>query len=378
MDHYNYIIAGAGCSGLSLAMHMIHSGKFSDKKILLVDKVNKTDNDRTWCFWEKEDGLFESIVYKRWEKLWYYGSSYKKCMNIVPYQYKMIRGLDFYNYCFDIIAQQKNISILTGSIKKINSNEEGTFIICDEKKISGDYIFSSLPPQSPVLKNKQFQLLQHFKGWVIETDNDAFNSEEATLMDFRVSQENGTNFFYVMPFSSTSALVEYTLITERLLDKEQYDICLKSYIKEFLRIEEYNILEEEFGVIPMTNNKSASPGNNILNIGTAGGQTKASTGYTFQFIQKQSRAIVKSLIENGKPPASKSDAKFDFYDSVLLNVLATSKVAGEEVFTNMFRKNKVEDIFSFLDSETNIFKDLKIISSFPFIPFLKAGKEQLF
>ena len=46
---------------------MIRSGKFNDKKILLMDKEPKTKNDRTWCFWEKEAGFFEEIVYKKWE-----------------------------------------------------------------------------------------------------------------------------------------------------------------------------------------------------------------------------------------------------------------------------------------------------------------------
>ncbi len=68
---YDYIIAGAGCAGLSLAMHMIHSGKFRDKKILIVDQSTKTLNDRTWCFWQKEPGLFESIVYKEWRHLFF-------------------------------------------------------------------------------------------------------------------------------------------------------------------------------------------------------------------------------------------------------------------------------------------------------------------
>ena len=36
-DHYDYIISGAGCAGLSLVMHLINSGKFSNKKILIVD-----------------------------------------------------------------------------------------------------------------------------------------------------------------------------------------------------------------------------------------------------------------------------------------------------------------------------------------------------
>ena len=59
-----------GCAGLSLAVHLIQSGKFSDKKILLIDKESKIQNDRTWCFWENENGLFQNIVYKSWEKVW--------------------------------------------------------------------------------------------------------------------------------------------------------------------------------------------------------------------------------------------------------------------------------------------------------------------
>ena len=46
-------------------MRMIKSGKFSDKKILLIDKEPKTKNDRTWCFWEKGNGFFENIVAKK-------------------------------------------------------------------------------------------------------------------------------------------------------------------------------------------------------------------------------------------------------------------------------------------------------------------------
>jgi glycine/D-amino acid oxidase-like deaminating enzyme len=40
-NQYDYIIAGAGCAGLSLAVHMIHSGKFSNKKILIKKKKIK-------------------------------------------------------------------------------------------------------------------------------------------------------------------------------------------------------------------------------------------------------------------------------------------------------------------------------------------------
>jgi lycopene beta-cyclase len=46
------------CAALSIIMRMIKSGKFADKRILLIDKEEKNKNDRTWCFWETQPGFF--------------------------------------------------------------------------------------------------------------------------------------------------------------------------------------------------------------------------------------------------------------------------------------------------------------------------------
>jgi lycopene beta-cyclase len=172
--------------------------------------------------------------------------------------------------------------------------------------------------------------------------------------------------------------VEYTLFSKELLSAPEYDAGLKSYINTFLPGISYKITEKEFGTIPMTN--QAFPRNNgkIIQLGTAGGQTKASSGYTFRFIQKHSEAIVKELA-SGKPNLRlpRLSAKYHFYDSVLLNVLATGKLPGHQVFTRLFSKSKPQDIFQFLDNESSLLQELKLISSLPTLPFLKAGMEQL-
>ncbi|HEY1022191.1 MAG TPA: lycopene cyclase family protein, partial [Flavisolibacter sp.] len=94
-NHYDYIIAGAGCAGLSLAMHMLHEEGLQAKRMLLVDEAPKQHNDRTWCFWEKEAGLFEPVVCKQWDTLWFHSTAFSKALSIAPYRYKMIRGIDF-------------------------------------------------------------------------------------------------------------------------------------------------------------------------------------------------------------------------------------------------------------------------------------------
>lgn len=376
-NQYDFIIAGSGCAGLSLAVHMIQSGQFSDKKILIVDKEEKNKNDRTWCFWEKEPGLFEPVVYQKWKELWFHGEKFSKLLSLSPYEYKLIRGIDFYDHCFAIIKKQSNIDILYGEVKEIKMEGQEATLTLNEQKFSVGYIFNSILFDKPVLKKKEYYLLQHFKGWMIETDKPCFNPGEATLMDFRVSQQNGTSFVYVMPFSATKALVEYTLFSENLLEPGLYEEGLKKYIAENLPVDAYKIIETEFGVIPMTNHRFPVQEGNIINIGSAGGQTKGSSGYTFRFIQKHSAAIVQQLASGKKPIWQQTKRRFHFYDSILLQILKHKKLSGEKIFSALFKKNKPRQVLRFLDNESSLSDDLKIISSLPTWPFLKAALKQL-
>lgn len=373
---YNYIIAGAGCAGLSLAMQMIASGKFSDKKILLIDKDPKQSNDRTWCFWQKEESLFEEIIAKQWNRLWFHGEVFSKQLDIAPYSYKMIRGIDFYEYCFNTIKRHSNFDVCFENVDLIFS-EESTGVEIKGEIIYADYIFNSILFDKPKLAKGELWLLQHFKGWIIETEEDAFDRNSATLMDFRIDQSFGTAFCYVLPFNSKQALIEYTLFSSNLLEQEQYDEGLRSYINATLGISSFKILEQEFGVIPMTNFRFSSHYNNIINIGTAGGQTKGSSGYSFNFIQKHSKAIVDALAAKGNPFVQASPKRFNFYDGVLLNVLNDAAVTGKKIFTDLFKKNPVQKVLKFLDNETSVAEELAIISSLPTMPFLKSGIKQI-
>ena len=378
MPHYHYIIVGAGASGLSLLVRMIKSKKFQGKKILLIDRQQKNANDRTWCFWEKKDGFFEEVVYKKWPVLWYHAPGYSARNDIHPYQYKLIRGIDFYNYCFDIIRGAPEVQHRIGEVQRVISTDAGTWIEIEGEKITADFIFNSIIP--PAQKEEGlFELLQHFKGWVINTTDNAFNPEEATLMDFRGSQASGTAFYYVMPFSANRALVEYTLFSEAIEPQENYVIALKEYIDKTLRIKQYNIESEEFGVIPMTNRKFPERINNIVYIGTAGGNTKPSSGYTFQFIQKHSSRIIESLLTKNNPFGARNffDKRFDFYDSTLLNILVHKKMQGMDIFTQLFRENNITDVLQFLDNETTLAQEWRLVSVLPTKLFMRAAFQQL-
>ncbi len=371
---YDYIFLGAGCSSLSIVMRMINSEKFVNKKILIIDKASKTKNDRTWCFWEKREGFFESIVFRKWKHLLFKTVDKSISLDIDPYQYKMIRGSDFYEHCFNSIKSQQNIDIIYGNIVFENEGslaklkiDDGELLV-DERAI----VFNSIYKPRKNQKGK-FYLLQHFKGWIVETSEDFFNAEQAVLMDFRVHQKHGTTFVYVLPLSSTRALVEFTLFTANVLPTAEYDIALQDYLKNYLNLEKYKIIEEEFGIIPMTNAGFPGYENGMYYIGTAGGQTKASTGYTFRFIQKQADSIVMDLLNGKVSKQSNSRDRFYFYDSTLLRILSKKLLEGKTIFSVLFKKNKASVVLKFLDNETSVSEEFKLLNSLPKRIFIKAG-----
>jgi lycopene beta-cyclase len=195
-----------------------------------------------------------------------------------------------------------------------------------------------------------------------------------------VQQQPQTTFVYIMPFSVTRALVEYTIFSAQVAPDAIYERELQHYINHFLRIQEFSIIEKEGGIIPMTNFSFPGADGRVIHIGTAGGQTKASSGYTFQFIQKQTQQLVNNLLRNGSPfPVKQGSAgRFTWYDGTLLNILSNNKLPGSYIFTQLFRKNKATDVLRFLDNETSILEELKIIRGLPTGVFMQAAWQQLF
>ena len=362
---------------------MMAAGLTNGKRVLLIDKSSKKTNDRTWCFWEDTPGFFEPLVCKKWPQIWFHADNFSKLYNIAPYQYKMIRGIDFYNDCFERVQNDAAIEIINGTVAHLSFSGSSLHVTMDDRQydFSGAIVFNSLYDETAARQQNTVYLLQHFRGWVVETPRAAFNPDEAILMDFRVSQANGTTFVYTLPLSATKALIEYTLFSEKILPDQVYNKELKVYLQDYLQLEDYTITAEEFGAIPMTDAKFPWYANGMYHIGTAGGQTKASSGYTFQFIQKQSAAIVQQLQRNSFGPhsiPSVSPKRFNFYDAVLLQVLANKYARGSDVFSSLFKNNKPSAVFSFLDNASSLKQDIGIIQSLPTMPFLKAALKQIF
>ncbi|MBP9848006.1 MAG: lycopene cyclase [Flavobacterium sp.] len=384
MQHYHYIFTGSGLSALMTVYEMLLSGKFNDKSILLIDENTKKTNDRTWCFWDENDTppkghpskrgeLFREIVSKKWNQAVFANEKFNRVLELTPYQYKKINGLDFYELVFKKISEHKNIHFLNEKVVDFTELGNHCIVKTREETFNCNKIFNSIYNPEIVTAQNKFPLIQqHFVGWFIKSKEAVFTPNCATFMDFSVEQKGNTRFMYVLPTSENEALLEYTLFSKDLLSKEEYESEILKYI-ENLGITEYEILEKEQGNIPMTcypfwkhNTK------NIINIGSAGGWTKASTGYTFKSASKKSKSLVQFLKSESDFTKFHKKDKFWFYDLLLLDILSSKNDLGSKIFSSMFRSGNSTVIFKFLDEETSIWEDLQVIWKCPKMIFVKA------
>lgn len=381
MQKYDFIIAGGGLAGLSLAYYM-NQTVLREKSILIIDQDTKTKNDRTWCFWEKDNrSSFDAIIHRQWQKVFFHGTNFSAALNLGDYSYKWLRGIDFYDFVKTDLASNSNIRFVQEHIERIKDTPTGGFVITTENQYLAEYVFDSTKSLKLNLADCH-NMLQHFKGWEIVTDKPVFDPTCPTMMDYRVEQRGvGVRFMYVLPESPTRAMVEYTVFSDKLLSPPEYDAELHKYLKDFLKIENFSIEHEEFGVIPMTDEPILNhEGEHVVRIGTSGGYVKASTGYAFQRTQRFTQALVKNLVTVGKPMSPKKNFKKhfkDWLDSTLLNVLLKNRALGKDVFTALYQKNPTPRLFAFLDEDTSLFEDLRIMSTVPLWAFTKGAFDAL-
>ncbi len=377
-EHYDIIICGAGLSGLSLAYRAFKSKVWQEERVLIVDKDRKDKNDRTWCFWQAAPSPFEDILYHQWEELLFFSNSGEaKVLEAAPYRYKMIRGIDFYRHTMAFLEKIPGITFVYDAIEKIHSENDVAKVCCATRTYSARYLFNSIY-QKPHLKAHQQYFLQHFKGIKIRTDQFKGNPKAMHLMDFRTSQEHGTSFFYVLPFNQKELFVEYTLFSKTLLDHETYNEKIKEYLHDILHIDLYDVLESEFGVIPMTDYSFTRNEKNIIHLGSMGGDTRGSTGYTFTNVQRTVGKILEKYRVEGHPyfDVATISKRHQLYDKALLRVLDRERYPGHLLFSDLFKNTEAYHIFAFLNGESSLPQDFKIMSSLKsrhFIgPFLKA------
>ena len=374
---FDYLVIGAGAAGLQLTLAMLEDAYFRDKKIAIFDKSQKDQNHKTWCYWEDSAGTFDQLIDHSWDQGLFKTKDRQITLQLLPYKYKKLNSQALYKHVLKKIQESDRITWIQDEVKSAKPGDV-VEVNGSDKKYSANHVFDSrIDPAFDQDKSCK-KVWQHFKGWEIETENPVFNPEVFTMMDFRLKWKDTTSFTYVLPVSRTRALVEFTFFTPFFVAEDDYDTYLKDYIRHYIHAGEYSIQKIEKGVIPMSDYPFyRHHQKNITKIGTGGGWVRPSSGYSFS----NSGRYVKQVIENIKSGRLAHERvtrnRFRTYDTLFLDLLQNHNEMGEALFTSMYSKNSIQQIFKFLDEETSLIDDVRLISTFEKWPFLKAAARQI-
>jgi len=352
MKDFDYIIIGGGCAGLSLAYELEIHKKLENKTLAIIEPRDEYKRDKTWSFWKIISHNFDDCVKKSWKNFSINIPNKTKFLECKKYPYQSIDSGLFYKKVNEKLKQNKNINF---------------FKNIDEINTKNSFIFNSVPE----LNANNNGLWQHFCGVEIETKNNFFDDEIFNLMDFDCEQRKSVHFFYTLPFTKNKALVETTWLSLMNDDSEKdYQNQIKKYLENHLNLKEYKINYKEEGAIPLfyPSNKIE---NNKINIGTAGGMTRLSTGYTFLNIQEHSKFIRKNLENITQTKLFGIQKKYQFLDKIFLRVIKKNSENMPDIFFKMFSSSS-NAVIKFLSNKSNILEDFSIILKMPKWTFIKA------
>ena len=351
MKEFDYIIIGGGCAGLSLAYELEIFEKLKNKTLAIIEPREEYKRDKTWSFWKVFNHNFEDCVKKSWDNFTINSPSQTKYIECKATPYQTIDSGIFYKKIISKLKLNKNIYFF----KNINEISQDNSII-----------FNSVNET----KDNNSNLWQHFCGVEIETRNDFFDDEIFNLMDFACDQRNRVHFFYTLPFTKKNALIETTWISE-LTNKSlnDYEEQIDNYLSNHLNLRQCTINFKEKGAIPLFRQKNIKK-KNVIQIGSAGGMTRLSTGYTFLNIQEQSKYIRENIENIKRAKLFEINKKYDFLDKIFLKVLKNNSTEMGNIFYKMFESSP-SSVINFLSNKSNLYEDISIISKMPKWMFIK-------
>ena len=371
MKKFDYIIVGAGCSGLSLAYEMNVKNLFNDKTCAIIDKRKEFNRDKIWSYWNIYEHSFYDCLINKWDKFCVKKNQNEIILDCENFQYQSIDSQKFYKKILDNLNSNKNIKlILNKSVDKIYENKDEAIVQCGDEIFRSDIIFNSSLDNRTTKEN---ELFQHFYGCEVVFDENINLPEYPIIMDFNCNQDSWVHFFYTLPMGKNKIFIENTWISnEKSFAFERYIAEINYYIQNNLNYKKkYKTNYSEIGSIPMFHFKNNMKYKKLINIGTAGNLTRKSTGYTFLNIQKSVKQIVINISKKQNIKESIVSLKYNYLDNIFIKVLLEKKGSMYEVFFDLFKKNKTKDIVKFLSNTSNWFEDLKIILSMPKLIFIK-------
>lgn len=369
------IVLGAGCAGLSLAAALLRAGV--QDPILVLDRRREWPDDRTWCFWDTGGIPHADLAGHAWPSWTIQTPVGRTVARGTKHRYVHLRSRVLYDRLLAVVEAAPNCELRTGvTVTGVREDARGVEVVTSAGSVRGRRVWDAMGGAGPLLRGRPdgaVELRQAFLGQEVETATAAFDPGVARLMDFRVSQENGLHFVYVLPFSPTRALVEDTHIGRRPVAPAVRRATIRSYLEEHCGVEEFTVGKEERGSLAMTSwgfptVRSAR----VAAVGAAAGAIRPSSGYAFVRLQRHVQAVAGAVAAGRPLPAGLQSARRVALDRLFLHALDAAPARFPERFRSL-AAGVPGDVFArFMSDSSSLVDEARVVAALPAMPFLAA------
>ena len=388
-------LLGAGGAGLAVLHALAHRdltvGLPRPVRVLVVDPVPDDDaaaRHRTWCFWADANVSVPSAVGVTWRHVRVRDATRDLVLDLDPMRYHLVRSADLAARVADLVrrAPRLHVERVVAPAEQVTSCAEDAHLLVGGRPRTARLVLDSRPTR-PVRAGSVWWW-QHFRGWTLPAGAlpAAAGPLVADLMDFRTAQPaTGLSFGYLLPLPDGRALAEYTEFSPARLDDAGYDRALRAYLAQLGVSPDVRPEHVETGAIPMTDGAFAlSVGARVLRVGTAGGATRGSTGYTFSAMLRDGEAVADLVCRGAlegpgplrlPPPYP---ARHRWMDAVQLQALAAGRLDGPRFFTDLFERKPASQVLRFLDGTTTVREEVGIMQASPtWVMSRSAGEDAI-
>jgi lycopene beta-cyclase len=350
-------IIGGGSAGITLAT------KLDKCSAVVVEPRTPAERDCNWALWadSNQQKKFAKVTkgsWKQWRMIDHH-SEIRHCSDM--YRYTSLSSARYMMQCESHLAE--GVDLIRAAAEDIVAAGNGGSFTAAGQHYRAAQLYDSRPPELA-----EHSLKQHFLGWEIRTKAPISDPETATLMDFRVDQSRGLHFMYALPFSNRRLLVESTMISNSLEDKDWYRQAIEQWLQE-QNIEIEENLGEETGVIPMQAVIPLDSG--IAGIGAASGAVRLSSGYAFTGIQTQIAKLAQGISAGQCSVPTPIPPTIARMDKIFNRVLMAQPELAVSLMMGTGKALDANGFARFMLGSATIIDWVKVVMAMPKIPFLK-------
>jgi lycopene beta-cyclase len=368
-DH-DVIIVGAGVAGSRLLAHLLRSS-WRTRRILVVERELARPRDHVLAFWFDAPTALDPLVGHRWTTLRVADDAGEVVAPLREHVYAATNRRALVDAAVADASTCPNVQVVRGEVEAIVDGADAAAVRVGERWYRGAWVFDS---RRPAPAPATVRLVQRFTGWTVEAAALRLDPQAATLFDFRTAQGGGLGFVYVLPLAPGRALVEHVFMGHEDAAGPDPELALRTYLAAHLRLPEgYRVAAHERGSSTLADDRRPTRiGRRIRAIGVRGGRLKPSSGYALMRIERDSAAIVRSLVERGDPfHGARERRLYRWLDAIFLWALAREPERAPAIFAALLRRP--DPTLRLLDERAGLFDLVTLLVALPTWMFVRAA-----